>query len=129
MRNVNLKQNQPSLHKVGHPIVKLTEKQFTNYSSLWASRQAGKLSKTAQLLKAISDNPLSQTNELRQLAGCSNVPDLVNSINKKLMSKGLMVIRVEPVGVARNDDFHFWCLIEAPIMNIPVQMAVNDPLN
>ena len=129
MANLNLKHNQPSLHRVGHPIVKLTEKQFSNVSGLWRSRKPGELSKTAKLLKAISDNPLSQTNELRQLANCSNVPDLVGFINKKLMNKGLMVIRVEPVGVAPNDDFHYWCLIEAPIMNVPVQMAVNDPLN
>ena len=117
----------PSLQQVGHKIVKLTDQQFDNHKSKWASK-GGELSKTANLLKAISDNPLAQTNTLRALADCSNVPDLVRSINKKLMNSGLMVIRVSPPVGAPNENFHFWCLIEAPIMDIPVHMAVNDPL-
>ncbi|MFS1918728.1 MULTISPECIES: hypothetical protein [unclassified Vibrio] len=120
--------NQPSLNRVGHTIVKLTDKQFSNYSSLWRARKLGELSKTAQLLKAISDNPLSQTNALRHIVDCSNVPDLVGAINKKLMNKGYMVIRLDPIGVAPNEDFHYWCLVEAPIVKIPVQMSSNDPL-
>lgn len=119
----------PSLQQVGHTIVKLTNQQFDNHKTKWASKKKGKLSKTANLLKAISDNPLAQTNTLRVLADCSNVSDRVRSINKKIMNSGLMIIRVSPTTVSPSEDFHYWCLIEAPIVDIPVKMAVNDPLN
>ena len=124
MANLNVK---PSLKQVGHTTVKITDKQFNNWKTLWRTR-SGKISKTALLLKAISEHPLLQTNELRRLVDCSNVPDLVRSINKKIMNKGYMVIRVAPANLAPNDDFHFWCLVEAPIMDISVKMAVNDPV-
>lgn len=118
----------PRQTSVGQPFYKLTDKQYANVSTLWRSPNVKSLSKTALLLKAISDNPLSQTSVLRNMANCANVPDLVALMNKKLMNKGLMVVRMEPVGVARNADFHRWGLIKAPIAQLPVQMAVNDPV-
>lgn len=121
-----MKLEKPRLHQAGYKIVKLTQQQFGEYKNLWLMRK-GKLTKTALLLKTISDNPMLKTDQLRSLVNCAYVPDLASSINKKLMSKGLMVVCISP-RQGRNEDFHFWCLIEAPIMELPVQMSVNDPL-
>ncbi len=84
-------------------------------------------SKTAAVLDAIASNPGITTDSIREYARCSNVPDLVFNINKKLMNKMLMIVRVEPLGCPPNAAFHHWYLIEAPIMDCPVGLSVNDP--
>lgn len=119
----------PSRHQIGHAPVRLTEQQLDNYIGMWRRRKGGLPAKCALLLKAISDYPLIKTHEARRLADdCSNVPNQVALINRKLMNKGYMIIRIDPVGVAHNEDFHHWCIIEAPMMQLSVGMAVNDPI-
>ncbi|WP_435000179.1 hypothetical protein ACRZ5S_22460 (plasmid) [Vibrio scophthalmi] len=116
-----------SLTPVSNAPYQLTASEFTQLSRTLWNTSLGKVTKSALLLKAISDNPYAQTTTLRNLANCANVPDLVANINKKLMNHGLMIVRIEPVGVPRNADFHKWCLVKANITHIPVQMSVNDP--
>lgn len=96
-----------------------------NYALFWGKNGN---TKTASVLKVIHNNPGITTDNVRYIASCSNVPDLVHAINKKIMNFGLMIVRIEPVGVPSNAAFHHWYLVYAPVMNISVSMAVNDPL-
>ncbi|WP_269748134.1 hypothetical protein [Enterovibrio coralii] len=41
---------------------------------------------------------------------------------------GLMIVRVDPLGVPPNAAFHHWYLVEAPIQQVDRQMAANDPI-
>ncbi|MGF1708890.1 hypothetical protein [Enterovibrio baiacu] len=125
---LNTNTTMPRQSSIGMPIASLCSLQLNNYCQLWPLRN-GRLCKTALVLKAIALEPGITTDKVRiKSEHCSNVPCLVDAINKKLMNKGLMIIRIEPVGVAHNEAFHHWYLVEAPIMNVPVQMAVNDPI-
>ncbi|AJR09625.1 hypothetical protein C9J03_25900 [Photobacterium gaetbulicola] len=129
MRNQNQVTPMPNTSRIGLPLAHLSDKTINDYAkNLWQMRK-NKLSKTALVFMAIANQPGIRTNEVRPLANdCSNVPSLVDDINKKIMNKGLMIIRMEPVGVAPNEAFHHWYLVEAPIMQVPVEMAVNDPI-
>ncbi|MBE8566811.1 hypothetical protein [Vibrio sp. OPT20] len=118
----------PSISRLGLPLAHLSDATIRDYSLFWRKHQ-GLPAKTALVLAAIAKNPGIKTNEVRSLArDCSNVPSLVDDINKKIMNKGLMIVRQEPVGVAPNESCHHWYLVEAPIQNVPVGMAVNDPV-
>ncbi|TKF29260.1 hypothetical protein [Enterovibrio norvegicus] len=121
----NLKPRPTSL---GFNIAHLSNQTIHNYCQFWEKRN-GKLPKIALAFKAIAENPGITTDEVRLLANhYGNVSDGVRAMKKKLMNKGLMVECVKPFGVAPNEAFHHWYLVEAPIMNVPVQMAVNDPI-
>ena len=70
------------------------------------------------ILRAIATNQGIKTNEIRNLADvCSNPADSIREINKKLMNKGLLIVRMEPIGVAHNECCHHCFLVEAPIEN------------
>ncbi|MCB5450226.1 hypothetical protein G4B85_14580 [Vibrio lentus] len=119
----------PSISKLGLPLAYLSDKELDEFPNLWRKRKGGKLSKAALALRAIARNQGIQTNKIRLLAdGLSNPSNSIIDMNKKLMNKGLMIIRVEPLGVAPNEDFHHWFLVKAPIQKITVEMSSNDPL-
>ncbi|ELA9241755.1 hypothetical protein QUO02_000875 [Vibrio alginolyticus] len=118
----------PSISRLGLPLAHLSDATISDYSLFWRKHR-GLPAKTALVFAAIAKNPGIKTNEVRSLArDCSNVPSLVEDINKKIMNKGLMIVRQEPLGVAPNESFHHWYLVQAPIQNVPVSMAVNDPV-
>ncbi|MDW6002316.1 hypothetical protein [Vibrio mangrovi] len=124
----NTSVNMPSISSLGLPLAHLSDATIRDYSLFWRKHR-GLPAKTALVLTAIAKNPGIKTNEIRSLArDCSNVPSLVDDINKKIMNKGLMIIRQEPVGVAPNESFHHWYLVQAPIQDVPVSMSVNDPV-
>jgi hypothetical protein len=75
---------------------------------------------------AVAQKQGIRTNEIRLFADCSNVPQAAIDANKKLMNFGLMLICEKPSHGVYNSDFHYWYLVEAPIMTIRVGMAVND---
>ena len=83
--------------------------------------------KKAAVFEAIANNPGIRTDEIRNFANCSNVPALAYQATKKLMNHGLMLECFKPAGVASNAQFHYWYLIKAPMVNVPVTMSVNDP--
>ena len=114
----------PSSNHVGHPQITLPKKTIDDYALFWGKNGN---SKTANVLRVINDNPGITTDKVRILAGCSNVSDLSSAINKKLMNKGFMILRIDPIGVAPNEAFHHWYLVVAPIENVAVTMSVNDP--
>ncbi|TKF14499.1 hypothetical protein FCV43_19645 [Vibrio genomosp. F6] len=119
----------PSASRVGFPLAHLSKKTLDGYSLWWRKRKDGKVAKAALVLCAIAQNQGIKTNEIRNLAdACSNPADSIRDINKKLMNKGLMIIRMDPVGVAPNESCHHWFLIEAPIQQVSVKMSSNDPL-
>lgn len=84
-------------------------------------------SKKAAVFRCIAQKPGVTTDVARISGNCSNIPDMVYSINKKLMNRGLMIYRESPKGVAPNAGFHHWYLVEAPIMQVDVAYASNDP--
>ncbi|HGF7375728.1 TPA: hypothetical protein AB5C23_003434 [Vibrio cholerae] len=116
----------PSSKRVGYPQVTLPSKTLDDYTLFWGRNGN---TKTANVLRAVNGKQGITTDEIRAFAKCSNVPDLVRAINKKLMNKGLMIIRIEPVCVAPNEAFHHWFLVKAPMMDVPVKMSVNDPIH
>ncbi len=124
----NLATTMPSTSRIGLPLARVSEKLDT-YSLWWRKRKGGKLAKAALVLRAIAQNQGIKTNVIRNLADdCSNPADSIRDINKKLMNKGLMIIRMDPVGVAPNECCHHWFLVEAPNQQVPVKMSSNDPL-
>lgn len=125
MNNTNVALPIPRSSSLGLPVYTLSNKKIDAYSLLWGKNGT---TKTANVLRAVNGNPGITTDKIRHIAFCSNVPDLVRAINKKLMNVGLMIIRVEPVGVPQNCAFHHWFLVQAPIVTVPVSMAVNDPI-
>lgn len=119
----NLKIN--SYKKNGNNVKILTEKEIKQFAMLFGKQ--GK-SKTAKVLETIATKPGVKTDEIRELAKCSNVPSLAHNITVKLLNFGLMIHREAPRGMAPNEDFHHWYLIEAPIQDLPRHMAINDPI-
>ncbi|ANS87900.1 hypothetical protein VSVS12_04200 [Vibrio scophthalmi] len=119
----------PNTSRIGLSLAHVSEKTLDTYSLWWRKRKGGKLAKAALVLRAIAQNQGIKTDEIRNLAdACSNPAHSIRDINKKLMNKGLMIIRMDPVGVAPNESCHHWFLVEAPIEQIKVHMASNDPL-
>ena len=115
----------PSASQVRFQQVHLDEQTIENLAPLFGKQGQ---SKTSYVFRAIVNEQGITTNYIRMIADCSNVPSLVSDINKKLMNKGLMIIRIDPVGVPPNAAFHHWFLVEAPISNIYVDgLASNDP--
>lgn len=103
------------------PVV-LTQKDISSLKSL-----LGNTTKKALVLDAVANNQGIRTNDIRTFANCSNVPQAAIDANKKLMNHGLMIICVKPSHLAHNAAFHYWYLVQAPIQNISVQLAMNDP--
>nr|AKN40950.1 hypothetical protein [Enterovibrio norvegicus] len=112
----------------GLSLVYLLETEVQRIKKIKWSKRNGKDSKMALVFESIALTQGVKTDAARRYANCSNIPNMVDNINKKIMSLGLMIVRVDPWGVPPNADFHHWYLVEAPIMNVPVQMAVNDPI-
>lgn len=126
--NINTATPMPNTSRIGLPLARLSDKTISDYTLFWRKRK-GELAKTALVFAAIAQNPGIKTNDIRRMArDCSNVPSLVDDINKKIMNKGFMIIRIDPIGVAPNESCHHWYLVKAPIMQLPVEMAVNDPI-
>ncbi len=104
------------------PVV-LPKKEILNLKSV-----LGNTTKKALTFEAVANNQGIRTNDIRDHAFCSNVPQAAIDANKKLMNHGLMIICDKPAHKARNAAFHHWYLVQAPIHNLSVQMASNDPL-
>ena len=117
--------NKPASKVSGYSLASISPQELDKLCLLWGKQGE---SKTALVLRAISSFQGITTDNVRAFAKCSNVPNLVDSINKKILSKGLFVLRTSPVGVAPNAAFHHWYLLEVPITSCPVQMSVNDPI-
>lgn len=119
----------PNASRLGFPLAHLSEQTLNEYSLWWRKRKNGRFAKIALVFLAIARNQGIKTDEIRNLAdSCSNPADSIRDINKKLMNKGLMIVRMDPVGVAPNESCHHWFLVEAPIQQISVKMSSNDPL-
>ncbi|HHG3093055.1 TPA: hypothetical protein ACPVXD_003263 [Vibrio parahaemolyticus] len=102
-------------------LVTLTEKEQASIAAV-----LGNKTKKALTFLAVAKQQGSRTNEIRTFANCSNVPQAAIDANKKLMNYGLMLVCLKPPHAAYNSAFHFWYLIEAPIMNVPISMSSND---
>lgn len=112
----------------GLNIAHLSAQTIHNYCQFWEKRN-GKLPKIALAFKAIAENPGITTDDVRLIANhYGNVSNGVREMNKKLLDKGLMIERHDPLGCPPNAAFHHWYLVEAPVMNVPVSMAANDPV-
>ncbi len=102
-------------------LVTLSEKEQNSIAAV-----LGNDTKKALTFLAVANKQGSRTNEIRMFANCSNVPQAAIDANKKLMNYGLMLVCLKPPHKAYNSAFHFWYLIQAPIMDIPVSMSAND---
>ncbi|MGF1707255.1 hypothetical protein [Enterovibrio baiacu] len=111
----------------GFPQVHLHQADVDRIKNLTWSKRNGKFTKTSLAFEAIALTQGITTDLVRLHAGCSNVPQLVDDVNKKIMNLGLMIVRVDPLGVPPNAAFHHWYLVEAPIQQVDRQMAANDP--
>ncbi|WP_305406525.1 hypothetical protein [Photobacterium leiognathi] len=119
----------PNTSCIGLPLAQVSESFLKASEGWWRKRKDGKLSKASMILRAIAMNQGIKTDEIRNLAdACSNPAHSIRDINKKLMNKGLLIVRMDPVGVAPNECCHHWFLVEAPIETVKVQMSSNDPL-
>lgn len=107
--------------KHGQHLVTLSNDEIESISKAMGS----KYKKTLTFV-AVARKQGIRTDEVRLFANCSNVPNAAIDANKKLMNYGLMLHCVKPPHGAYNSGFHFWYLIKAPIMTLPVGMAVND---
>lgn len=107
--------------KIGCTPVVLSAKEVAQLLKL-----LGYTTKKALAFQAIAQKQGIRTDEVRLFANCSNVPNAAIDANKKLMNYGLMLICDKPAHKAYNSGFHFWYLVEAPIQQVPVAMAMND---
>ena len=108
----------------------LTETKIENIALWWGHKGH---TKTADVLRCINSKPGVKTDEIRSFANCSNVPCLVDSINKRLKPHGYKIERLDPQGKAVNADFHSWYLINIPFANPanddPFETSDSDVVN
>lgn len=77
-----------------------------------------KATKKAVVFLAIANNPYITTDKLRSIANCSNIPDMVASINKTLERYSLKIERFLSPYCKYNEVFHSWFLTRNTIANL-----------
>ncbi|ENM8378397.1 hypothetical protein ND980_15535 [Vibrio diabolicus] len=110
-----------STKKCGSYLVTLSNDEISSIS-----KALGLKYKKTLTFVAVAQKQGIRTDEVRLFADCSNVPQAAIDANKKLMNFGLMLVCDKPTYGASNSGFHYWYLVKAPIMYLPVDMAVND---
>ncbi|MCF6441054.1 hypothetical protein L1077_16580 [Pseudoalteromonas luteoviolacea] len=83
--------------------------------------------KMRNAIEYVASHPGDITHVVRSQSGCSNISEAFRNANKRLLNVGLMVVCKPQKGKGKTQDVHQWYLIHAPIVQVKVQHASNDP--